>query len=171
KKVPHCEKVFPLSSYRSWKKNLILDWKFREKRALSLFFASCIDMALEKQNWKNIPLVPVPPRKNKIKEKGWDQIEELCTILECKYSYNVVRMLKKDSNFIQKKLNSKMRKENAKNAYSINNVFSKKNAQIPKEVIIIDDIMTTGSTLESCAKVLSDYGIEKIYAIVLFTVN
>lgn len=171
KKVPHCEKIFPLSSYRSWKKNLILDWKFNEKRALSVFFASCINIALEKQGWKKLPIVPVPPRKNKIKEKGWDQIEELCTILECKYLCKVIRMLKKDSNIIQKKLNSEMRKENVKNAYSIRKLFYKKNAQIPKEVVIIDDVMTTGSTLESCAKVLSDYGIEKIYAIVLFNVN
>ncbi len=40
--------------------------------------------------------------------------------------------------------------------------------ELPKEIVIIDDIMTTGSTLESCARALKEGGVERIHAVTLF---
>ena len=55
-------------------------------------------------------------------------------------------------------LNKKQRIENAKNAYSINETEIIKN----KRILIFDDIFTTGSTANECAKILKKYTNKKI---------
>ena len=42
--------------------------------------------------------------------------------------------------------------------------------EIPKEVILLDDVITTGATLTSCKKALNQLGIEKVYGVSLFMV-
>ena len=79
--IKSAEKVFPLHSYRFWKKNLLFDWKLGEKRTLSVYFASLLAKKLREieKEYGSFFIVPVPPRPGKIREKGWDQVEESTT--------------------------------------------------------------------------------------------
>jgi predicted amidophosphoribosyltransferase len=44
--------------------------------------------------------------------------------------------------------------------------FALKSGKIlPKTVIIIDDIISTGSTLDACAKILKSAGVERVYGV------
>ncbi|HPX25525.1 MAG TPA: phosphoribosyltransferase family protein, partial [Treponemataceae bacterium] len=64
----------------------------------------------------------------------------------------------------QKKLNRDERIHQLGHLYEL-----KKNiTNIPEEVVIIDDIMTTGVTLENCAEVLKRAGVKKVHAVTLF---
>ena len=47
-------------------------------------------------------VVPVPPRYGKIKEIGWDQVDELCNILEHRFGFKILRVLERKSVFQQK---------------------------------------------------------------------
>ncbi|MDR2029417.1 MAG: hypothetical protein LBP93_07760 [Treponema sp.] len=40
--------------------------------------------------------------------------------------------------------------------------------KVPREVLLFDDVMTTGSTLDACAAALKQEGAEKVYALALF---
>lgn len=163
--------MLPLFSYRLWNKELMFIWKQKENRSLSEVFARIIHKALEKDNIKNI--VPVPPRKGKIQEKGWDQIDDLCSFLEKRYGYKVLNILQRSSIIQQKKLHRNQRLETIGNSYSLienfNSVFAE--GVLPEEVCIIDDVMTTGSTLESCSQILKKAGVKRIKAITLFIVD
>ncbi len=57
-----------------------------------------------------------------------------------------------------------MREENLKGKIYL----KKQKADIPKTLIILDDIMTTGSTLNSCTEVLKSAGCETVYGLTLF---
>lgn len=112
-------------------------------------------------------IVPVPPRKGKIRKNGWDQIEELCSFLEKRYGLKVFRLLERNTSGQQKKLSRQQRLESIKTAYSLKPGIFK----LPQSVCLIDDVCTTGSTLESCAEILKKAGVQKVNAVTLFTVD
>ena len=62
----------------------------------------------------------------------------------------------------QKLLDDKQRQNNLKKAFKIG-----RNDVKWKSVIIVDDIYTTGSTIDACASVLLEIGIQKIYFVAL----
>lgn len=169
------DRVIPLFSYRLWNRELMFRWKMKEERELSPLFAKFLAEVLKKIGKPVI--VPVPPRKGKIRKKGWDQIEELCTFLEKRYGFTILRILERNSSEQQKKLTRIKRLESIKSAYSLcpppvlKKALKKVSSLMPESVCIIDDVCTTGSTLESCAALLKASGVKNVTAITLFTVD
>ena len=70
---------------------------------------------------------------------------------------------KKINNKVQSTLKQKEREENVKNVYEINRkeAVNLEN-NIDKKFLLIDDIFTTGSTSNECAKVLKKFGIKNV---------
>lgn len=166
--------VFPVFSYRLWKKTLLFSWKMQEKRSLSSFFASLVHkklLEIEEKCGEKLPVVPVPPRPGKIREKGWDQIEDLCFYLSKGWNVKILRLLKRNSKKQQKKLDRVQRLENIGSAYSVSSQAEKGKIKIPEKAVLLDDVLTTGSTVENCAYLLKKLGIKEVYVITLFVVD
>ena len=89
------------------------------------------------------------------------------TFLEKRYGLRVMRLLERNTSGQQKKLSRSQRLESIKTAYSLKPFTG----LLPQEVTLVDDVCTTGSTLESCAEILKSAGIEKVHAVTLFTVD
>lgn len=173
--LKNVDKTLPLFEYRLWNKELLFLWKIQGIRTLSVFFANLCRQVLENQNVKFI--VPVPPRPGKIQKNGWDQIDELCNFLELRYGFCRLNLLERTSNLQQKKLGRTERFEKSELSYCMKNQMevekelSKTGGCFPAEVCIIDDVCTTGATLESCASVLRAHTpIKKITSMTLFIV-
>ena len=162
----NCETVYPIFSYVLQKKKLLYMWKVANHRELVFFFGKLCN-AVFQEKYKDIPIVPVPPRPNKIAEKGWDQIEDLVWILEKKYKLKIYRLLERTTKIQQKKLGKEDRLSESKHSYVAKSV---ENMKIPKEIILLDDVITTGSTINSCKEVLLSLGVEKIHCVSLFIV-
>ena len=62
----------------------------------------------------------------------------------------------------QKELDDKQRFKNLENAFIIT-----ENVVRYKKVIILDDIYTTGATMDACAKALHEGGVHEVYSVVL----
>lgn len=151
---------FPYSGkYRK----LLTEYKFRKNLALANFFAYKILDVIKKTELLNAALVPVPVRPGKIKEKGWDQIDYLVKRIKknSKETINVSYCLKRKISKIQKSLNRTERIENLKGKICLS-------GKPPKTSLIIDDVITTGSTIEICSSVLKENGAEKVYCLCLF---
>lgn len=162
---------FPIHSYRLWKKDLMYYWKSKNVRSFSLFFADLIYCALINiQKERNISfdsIIPVPPRPGKMRKKGWDQIDELCRILRIKYKLKIEKPLVRYDRQEQKKLSKDQRKEKSGADYGI-----KENVKVNGErVLILDDVITTGSTMEKCAFLLKKNGVKEVYGMSLFIVD
>lgn len=172
KLLVHSDGVYPVFSYRLWHKKLLFAWKIQEKRSLSPVFAEIIDKAI-----KNIPglekpvIVPVPPRPGKIWKKGWDQIEELCSYLKAFYGYEIMCLLKRNSGEQQKKLDRMQRLGMKDRNYSLLPEKKLKKLKIPEKVLLIDDVLTTGVTTESCCTLLKEAGCRNVKVITLFIVD
>jgi len=141
---------------------LLSSYKFEKHISLGNFFVEIIRKALEK---KGIPLetaiVPVPPRPGKIRNVGWDQVEYLARLLEKGKGLFVRRCLKRLRSKSQKELSRENRQTNLKGR-----IIPKK--QSPKTALVIDDVITTGSTLDACALALKEAGAQTVCGLCLF---
>jgi len=159
----HTDSVYPIHPYRLWKKELLFQWKIYGNRIFSFTAASLYNQVLCSK-YNTIPIVPVPPRPGKIFSKGWDQMHDISKILHKMYGRTILYILKRTEKKQQKKLTREERLHQMGHLYEI-----KKNIKcIPEEVVIIDDIMTTGVTLENCAELLKKAGVKKVHAVTLF---
>jgi ComF family protein len=114
-------------------------------------------------------LVPVPIHKSKYRERGYNQTEILANGIAKGLNIPVLpHLLIRDKKTLpQKQLSDKERLRNLQEAFILNDkVFSEYPRKI-KSILLIDDIYTTGSTIEACTNVLMRNGIENIYFITL----
>ena len=153
--------IFP---YTGKYRKLLTAYKFGKNLALAGFFANVVSKIIEDDPiLKNAVIVPVPPRPGKIKSQGWDQVEYLVKRLEKNSSNRVkiTRCLKRGESKVQKQLDRSGRIENLKGRILLN-------GPVPQTVLIIDDVTTTGSTMEVCSAALKDGGAQNVYGLCLF---
>ena len=167
--LKHLDGTFPLFSYRLWNTSLLCRWKLEGERSFSSFFAKLMSERLIQLGKRegDFVIVPVPPRPGKIRSEGWDQVDELVSFLECLYCFKVRKLLVRHTNVEQKTLDRSQRMEMIGKAYSLN----AKVVEVPEKVCLIDDVLTTGSTIETCAEVLKNAGCKKVFAVTLFSVD
>lgn len=168
------DKSISLYPYRLWYKNLLFAWKTEGERTLSPIFARAVHKALcQLYAGRNVPcLVPVPPRPGKIRRTGWDQVDELCRLLSLMFGYRVERLLVRLSGEQQKKKDFGGRRA-MKGIYGPSRQFTrmKRRDTMPREVILIDDLITSGSTVGECADILKRGFVEKVKVLSLFIVD
>jgi ComF family protein len=156
------DRAIVLFPYAGKYRKLLSGYKFDKHIALGNFFVEIIERALER---KGIPvetvIVPVPPRPGKIRKTGWDQVEYLASLMDKGKGFPVSRCLKRLRSKSQKELGREKRQTNLKGR-----IIPKK--QIPKTAAIIDDVITTGSTLDACARALKEGGAQTVYGLCLF---
>lgn len=122
------------------------------------------DIEADPYKFKADFIVPVPMSKTKLRKRGFNQAEVLADALSQQLNIPICNnaLVKSISFVAQHKLSATRRKSNASHLYSAG-----KNIDIKgKTVIIVDDVMTTGSTINSCAEILLGMGAEKIIAAV-----
>lgn len=108
-------------------------------------------------------IVPVPLHKGKLRQRGFNQAELLAEELAEQTGIPLYCMLLKQKKTTdQKKLSGEQRKRNLSHAFAIDIKLCQKK-KIPHTVLLIDDIFTTGSTMNACATVLKQYGVQNIY--------
>lgn len=109
-------------------------------------------------------IVPIPLHKKRWNQRGYNQAEVLAKALgECLNIPVYTKMLLRIKNTRPLKLlNPKERQNNLKKAFIIG-----ENDVKLKTILIVDDIYTTGSTIEEATRVLKSSGVEKVYFVTL----
>lgn len=158
------DRIIPLIPYTVTGQEMLVAWKLHGMRGFSPVFARIIsECRAAVDELKELPVVPVPPRPGKRAEKGWDQIEELCSFLSRQHHVPVLKCLTRTSGVQQKKLGRLARFSNIRGA-----IVPVPGVPVPRAVIVLDDLVTTGSTLDACADALKRAGCEKVYGLTLF---
>jgi ComF family protein len=114
---------------------------------------------------KDIDIIaPIPLHKLKQRERGYNQSEFLCKgvseVTKIEFTPNLIVRGKYTES--QTKLNLEERKLNVAEAFSLNPKYH--DAIAGKTIFLIDDVITTGSTIEAAARVLKQNGASRIYA-------
>ena len=163
KHISSCDRIFTLFPYIGLGQKLLPVWKNNNIRTFSTVFAPLIHSFLTGYpKLMNIPIVPVPPRPKKLREKGWDQIEDLVKDLLVYPQLTIYRCLKRQDGIPQKKLSKTDR------AVNLQGKIKLVTKTVPDTLILLDDVMTTGATLEACAHVLKNAGCREVYGLCLF---
>jgi ComF family protein len=162
---------FSFFPYAGEYRTLMGSYKYGKNRGLGNFLAEVIIRALP-LFWdaRLIPLcwVPVPPRQGKIKKTGWDQVAFLCRCLKRLrrlepgvQDFCIHPCLRRLPSRSQKELNREDRLRNLKDRIRCT-------GPVPKRVLLLDDVVTTGATLEAAASALREGGAAEVMGLTLF---
>ncbi|MFT5213492.1 MAG: competence protein ComFC [Polaribacter sp.] len=151
------EKAYSLLFFRkeSITKNLIHDLKYRGNEAVGVFFGNWLgEILAQNKEFSNVDfIIPVPIHSKKKKIRGYNQLTKfgkcLSTHLNIPFIENV---LIRQSSIKTQTLKARFERFNdLETKFSLTDTVMFKN----KHILIIDDIITTGATLEACAIALS----------------
>lgn len=142
---------------------LLHELKYNSNLQLGVFLGELMGADFKSQLQEVDFIIPVPLHKKKLHERGYNQSEILSiginNVIEKQVSTNNLIRLKYTET--QTKKNKLQRLENIKNAFGMNNQKELEG----KTILLIDDVITTGSTLVECVKELQS--VDNINIIVL----
>ncbi|MGJ8642986.1 MAG: double zinc ribbon domain-containing protein [Luteolibacter sp.] len=130
------------------------------KLASGAFVDRRLGVAME-EKW---PLVPVPLHRSRQRERYFNQAEEISRAVAAETGLEMLRMLKRvRKTETQTRLSRKQRMANLKGAFAIRRSWGRE-MKVPETpgVILVDDVFTTGSTVDACAKVLRKAGVGRV---------
>lgn len=146
-------------------RELMIQYKFNEKSYLYKTFSHIILNDTKVINYikKYDSVICVPIHKKRNKYRGYNQseliIKDVCRLnRSILFEDNILIKIKNVKP--QSSLNKQDRIYNIKNVYKIN--YIKQENVKNKKILIFDDIFTTGSTVNECARILKKYGAKEI---------
>jgi ComF family protein len=161
---------FPVNYKNFLVKRLIQNFKYppliRElKKELAIIIVSHFLSLDKKPDFSDFVLVPIPLDGKKLKWRGFNQTEEIARELSrlLKIPLMVDCLIKIRVTKDQVELSEKERLENVKGAFFVKNKEKIKG----KNLLLVDDVFTTGATMKEAARVLKEAGAKKIVGIVV----
>jgi ComF family protein len=111
--------------------------------------------------WKVQAILPVPMYHKKEIKRGYNQAQVFAKAVSryTKIPMDEKCFVRRKATVPQKELSDEMRKENLQGAFAVNT----DRLSAYKRVLLVDDIYTTGSTIDACARLLLMSGVEKVY--------
>ena len=160
KREPLFKNLTVIGMYSGLLKSLIYNYKYEGIKEYSVPFANLLSDKLKNEYKKFDIITSVPLHEERIKKRGFNQSEllgkSMAKNLKKQYVEAFLRIKNTKPQF---SLSSKEREENLKNAFILNQSINIKN----KNVLIVDDIFTTGTTLQEASKLLLDNKANEIY--------
>ena len=154
------EKIIVAAQYEGVIKKLITTLKYQSVKDIGQTLARIIYYATNFPQVDSITSVPLHQKRQR--QRGFNQATEIALELSRLTQIPFARLLKRTKHSQpQAKISDKNKRlSHLKNTFALN----QKVANL-KSVLIIDDVTTTGTTLNECAQVLTQAGIKKIYGL------
>ncbi len=153
--------------YKDEIKQAIIDYKYHQDLSKGKSFARLFYNHIDEINdWIIDVVVPVPLHKEKYIERGFNQSEIIAKELSClsNFDYNNKSLVRVKNTDSQKSLKRADRFQNMQESF-----FVSDNTFKDKTVLLVDDVYTTGATIDSCAKALLDAEAKNVYFITVAT--
>nr|WP_299386874.1 ComF family protein [Allomuricauda sp.] len=137
--------------------NLLHHLKYKNQEQIGGFLGNWYGSLLENEvSLKNVDaVIPVPLHPKKQRKRGYNQVslfaKNLAHALGATYREDILHRTVNTKT--QTKKDRQLRWENTKDVFQITEI-----PEAPKHILLVDDIITTGATLEACAKTLQKLG-------------
>lgn len=154
--------------YDKWMKKSIAGFKYDGRKEYVDFYirhmAGCYGRQLMK--YGVTVLIPVPISAKRRRYRGFNQAELLAEGLAKELGMVSANLIKRVRNTAPLNgLSPTERRSCLRDAFCWNENEALKLEKLPQTVALVDDIFTTGTTLDACARVLTEHGISSVYGI------
>ena len=162
KQPPAYAKVYAVGLYEQSLRHAIHQFKFNGKVGLDRPLGKLLEQAIDVD--LNIDLiVPVPLQRKRLQQRSYNQAlllaREVASIRKLPVANDLlVKILETES---QQGLSAKERVKNLQGSFELQKNLSGQN------ILLIDDVMTTGATVAACSRVLAEGGAAKVYVAVI----
>lgn len=148
------DELMYIFKYEGQIRKIILDYKFNDKSYMYLMLTNFIlkNKKIFEKIKKYDKIIPVPVSKKRLKIRGYNQSYLIAKEIANQTNLELLNncLIKTKDIIEQSKLNKEERKQNIQGVYDLQN----KKLIKDKKILLIDDIYTTGSTVNECSKIL-----------------
>jgi competence protein ComFC len=163
-KPPHYSALRAWGIFNGPLRQAIHSLKYNRDLGLGEFFAQYLIEIVQEEKWPIDIIVAIPLSHDRFKERGYNQADILAkplSMLSGKvYSPHVITRIKNTAS--QVGLSLEERQKNVSNAFESNS-----EKVVSKSILLIDDVATTGSTMDSCATSLLIAGAQSVFGLTL----
>lgn len=146
----------------------LIRFKYKSRAEYAAFYARCIyEYGAERMAaWRAEVLIPVPIHYTRLQERGYNQAYLISKELEklCKLPVYDELVIRKKKTHAQKELNAVQRRKNLIDAFEYASTL-----KAPETAVIVDDIYTTGSTVDALGYILRSHGAKHVYVVCVAT--
>lgn len=112
------------------------------------------------------PLVPVPLHRKRFQHRHFNQAEEISRVLASRTGLPLLpALLRIRSTEHQTALTRAQRLENLRGAFVVSRTGHRAIEEFPAGAVLVDDVLTTGSTVDECAKTLRRAGFQRVFVV------
>ena len=153
-----------LSLYEGVIRECIHDLKYKNNRGLGELFSSWLADLVRKEGWGIDLVLPVALNPKRINQRGYNQsaviARPLAARLRKPYSPYALKRIRNTPS--QVGLTAEERRENVAGAFTAENELI-----AGKNVLLVDDVLTTGATLEACSFAIFHAGAAAVYCVTI----
>ncbi len=149
-------------------KDSIYNFKYYNKPYFYKFFGNCLFNYMNDMDYIDFDYIAsVPLHKSKMRTRGYNQSELIAKYLSDKLFIPYADVLKRAKKTTKQSQQSKEeRRKNLIGAFAIKSPHKYEKIK-NSNVLLVDDVYTTGSTADECSKTLLNFGVSKVYVITI----
>ena len=161
------DKSISCIEYSDISKSMILGFKYKNKTYMAKYISNIMKEKLDLENIEFDYITFVPLHKKRMRKRGFNQSEKIAKELSKIINIPILDCIYRKSNTNRLyNLNRQERKIELKNAFLVKENINYANG---KNILLIDDIFTTGSTVNEISKLLRLNNVNRIFVMTLLT--
>ena len=154
---------FCAGEYSGWLRDALICYKNGDARYVELLSQVLYNTLDKFLGVNNLTLIPIPSSHQKIKERGFDSVANICSNMiqrDKSLAMDETNLFLRRIVLDQVGLTAAQRHSNLEGAFGIRRT-------VHGTVVVVDDVVTTGATLNSAARTLKFAGAQRVFALAL----